>query len=314
MKTALLFPGQGSQAVGMGQALSAAFQIAKDTFAEVDDALSFNLSKLMAEGPESDLTMTENAQPAIMACSIAALRVMQQEMGFDVARQVSVVAGHSLGEYSALTAVGSLALADTARLLQIRGRAMQQAVPAGQGGMAAILGLPIEEVEYVCGQAAGGSEVCEVANYNSDGQIVISGTMKAMEAAMGIAKEKGAKRAIALPVSAPFHSSLMEPAANAMREALANATIFDPCVPVVANVTAEPTQCAEMVRQLLVDQVTGMVRWKESIDTMNDLGVERYMEVGHGKVLTGMVKRMAPDAQMVNIGTPEDLDAFDQAA
>lgn len=298
----------------MGQALAAAFPIAKETFQEVDDALSQKLFALMEQGPESDLTLTENAQPAIMACSVAALRVMQKEMGVDVKRDVALVAGHSLGEYSALTAAGSLALADTARLLKIRGQAMQAAVPQGQGAMAAIIGLEFEAVKALCDEASATGEVCEVANYNSDQQIVISGSAKGIETAMVLAKDKGAKRALPLPVSAPFHCSLMKPAAERMAEALAGATIHHPLVPLIANVTAAQVEDANSIRTLLVEQVTGMVRWRESVDAMSKAGITRFVEVGHGKILAGLVKRLAPDAQMVNIGTPDDMDAFAKAA
>jgi len=298
----------------MGQALASAFPIAKQTFQEVDDALSCKLSRLMLEGPESDLMLTENAQPAIMACSIAALRVMETELGVSVARDVALVAGHSLGEYAALTAAGSLTLADTARLLQIRGRAMQAAVPQGQGAMAAILGMEFDAVKALADEASAGGEVCEVANYNSDQQIVISGSVAGIEVAMELAKQKGAKRAVLLPVSAPFHCSLMKPAAEKMHAALETAPLLDPCVAVVANVTAKPVREAEIIRGRLGDQVTGMVRWKESVDTMVAAGVTHFVEIGHGKVLTGLIKRLAPDAILTNIASPEDLDAFAKAA
>ncbi len=298
----------------MGTALAAAFPVAAHTFQEVDDALNFKLFKLMADGPESDLTLTENAQPAIMACSVAALRVMERELGVNVARDVALVAGHSLGEYSALTAAGALPLAETARLLQIRGRSMQAAVPQGMGAMAAIIGLEFDAVKALCDEASAGGEVCEVANYNTDQQIVISGSVAGVEAGMALAKDKGAKRALALPVSAPFHCSLMQPAADAMKAALANAQLADAMVPVVANITAQPVQNAAMIRDLLVQQVTGMVRWRESVDTMTNLGITRFVEIGHGKILAGLVKRLAPDAQMVNVGEPSDLDSFAKLA
>lgn len=315
MKTAYIFPGQGSQAVGMGQALAQAFNVAKETFQEVDDALGTHLFKLMCEGPESDLTLTENAQPAIMVCSLAALRVMEKELGINVPRDVTLVAGHSLGEYSALTAAGSLALSDTARLLQIRGRSMQAAVPAGEGAMAAIIGLKIDDVQAVCGEAVVSGEVCEVANYNSELQIVISGSAKGVQAAMDIAKNKGAKRAVPLPVSAPFHCSLMKPAADAMRDALAQADVKDAHIPVIANVTAQAVQEADAIRGLLVDQVTGMVRWQESVEAMVAAGITHFVEIGHGKVLTGLIKRAVPEGTTLsNIGTPEDIDAMDKAA
>ena len=314
MKTAYIFPGQGSQAVGMGLSLAAAFPVAKETFQEVDEALKCTLSRLMAEGPDSELTLTENAQPAIMACSVAALRVMERELGIHVARDVALVAGHSLGEYSALTAAGALPLAETARLLQIRGRSMQAAVPQGQGAMAAIIGLEFEVVQALCAEASASGDVCEVANYNSDQQIVISGSVAGIEAGMALAKEKGAKRALPLPVSAPFHCSLMRPAADAMREALATAKLSNALVPVVANVTAQAVQDAATIRELLVKQVTGMVRWRESVDMMSGLGITRFVEIGHGKILAGLVKRLAPDAEMINVGVPEDLDSFAKLA
>jgi len=298
----------------MGQALAAAFPVAKQTLSEVDDALSQHLTRLMFEGPESDLTLTENAQPAIMACSMAALRVMQQELGVDIQRDVALVAGHSLGEYSALTAAGSLSLSDTAKLLRIRGRAMQDAVAPGLGAMAAIIGLEFDAVQAVTAEASAGGDVCEVANYNSDQQIVISGSKEGVEKAMALAKENGAKRALALPVSAPFHCSLMKPAAERMAQALSTADLRAPVVPLVANVTAAQTRDAETIRKLLVDQVTGMVRWRESVDAMVAAGVDRFVEIGHGKILAGLVKRLAPDAAMQNVGLPEDIDAFAKAA
>jgi [acyl-carrier-protein] S-malonyltransferase len=298
----------------MGLALSLAFPVARETFQEVDDALNQKLFALMSAGSEADLTLTENAQPAIMACSVAALRVMQKEMGVDVARDAALVAGHSLGEYSALTAAGALSLADTAKLLKIRGQAMQAAVPQGQGAMAAIIGLDFDAVKAVCAEASAGGEVCEVANYNSDQQIVISGSAKGIDAAMALAKDKGAKRALPLPVSAPFHCSLMQPAADRMKEALATASIHSPQPALVANVTAGIVDDADRIRQLLVEQVTGMVRWRESVDYMVQQGVTRFVEIGHGKILAGLVKRLAPDAQMVNVGLPEDLDALAKAA
>jgi [acyl-carrier-protein] S-malonyltransferase len=314
MKTAYIFPGQGSQAIGMGKALADAFPVAKQTLQEVDDALGQHLTRLMFEGPESDLTLTQNTQPAIMACSIAALRVMETQMGVDMRRDATFVAGHSLGEYAALTAAGSLALSDTAKLLRIRGQAMQAAVPPGQGAMAAIIGLAFDEVKAVCAEASANGDVCEVANYNSDQQIVISGSVVGIERGMELAKARGAKRALPLPVSAPFHCSLMQPAADRMRAALDAATLLDPSVPLVANVTAQPVEDAKLIRDLLVQQVTGMVRWQESVQTMVSLGVTRFIEIGHGKVLSGLIKRIAPDAGCVNIGTPEDMDQLAKAA
>lgn len=306
MTLALLFPGQGSQFVGMGKELAAEFKAARDVFKEVDDALSQNLSALMFEGPPEELTLTENAQPAIMAASLAALKVLETEAGFSVARDAAFVAGHSLGEYSALAASGALSLTDTARLLRLRGQAMQRSVPVGLGAMAALLGVDQDIAEAVAREASQG-DVCAVANDNAPGQVVISGAKAAIERAVEIAKTKGAKRAVLLPVSAPFHCPLMGPAAGVMDEALSAVRINVPCVPVVANITASAVAAPEMIRQLLVDQVTDMVRWRESIAYLNAQGVTRYMELGAGKVLSGLNKRMAPDAQSVSIGTPEEM-------
>lgn len=314
MKTAFLFPGQGSQTIGMGRSLAESFTVAKETFQEVDEALSQNLSRLMFSGDESDLNLTENTQPAIMACSVAALRVMDKELGISAGANASFVAGHSLGEYAALVAAESLSAAQAAKLLKIRGQAMQQAVPVGVGAMAAIIGLGIDEVREVCEALSQPQAVCEVANYNSEQQIVISGHQAAIESACEALKAGGAKRAVLLSVSAPFHSSLMQPAAIRMQEALAEATMNDLAVPLIANVTAAPTQSAQEERALLVQQVCGMVRWQESIDYLLGQGVERFIEIGHGKVLTGMLKRQAPDAALYNIGLPTDFESFDQAA
>lgn len=309
-----LFPGQGSQAVGMGKALADNFTLAKDVFAEVDDALNQKLSTIMWEGPEADLTLTENTQPAIMACSIAAQRVLEAEAGITIAGAGNYVAGHSLGEYSALTAAGALGLADCAKLLKIRGEAMQAAVPAGKGAMAAIIGLEIDVVEAVAKEAQGRGEICQVANHNSETQIVISGTAGGIEKACEIAKERGAKRALPLAVSAPFHSPMMQPAAQRMREALDEATVNAPVVPVIANVTAEPTQVPEAIRALLVDQVCGMVRWHDSMVSLPELGISQAIECGHGKVLSGMLKRTCPAIALSNIGAPDDLTGFEKAA
>ena len=316
MTTALIFPGQGSQAIGMGQALAAAFPIARETLQEVDDALSQPLSKLMAEGPDTELTSTENAQPAIMAVSLAAFRVLEKETGLTLARDVSCVAGHSLGEYSALTAAGTFSLAECARLLRIRGNAMQAAVPAGKGGMVAIIGPDFTEVEEIVREARNRamSEIIEIANQNSTNQTVISGSARGMEVAIEVAKEKGAKRALALPVSAPFHCSMMQPAADKMRDALAASQMHAPAVPVIANVTAERASDPAFIRDLLVQQVTGMVRWVDSVERMKQLGVTRVIELGHGNVLTGLIKRIAPEIATVNIAAPTDLDTYSKAA
>ncbi|HEY2070040.1 MAG TPA: ACP S-malonyltransferase [Rhizomicrobium sp.] len=311
MTRAFLFPGQGSQQIGMGKALAEAFAPAREVFQEIDDALSQKLSRLMWEGPESDLTLTENAQPAIMAASLAIIRVLQREGGFDIARHVRLVAGHSLGEYSALCAAGAFTLADAARLLKARGQAMQQAVPVGEGGMSALLGAEIEQAEALakeCAAATGG--ICVVANDNAPGQVVISGSKAAIDKAPELAKAMGIKRAMALNVSAPFHSPMMQPAADAMRDALAAVTIRPPAVPLIANVTASETSEPEMIRRLLVEQVTARVRWRESVLALRGLGVETTVEVGGNKVLTGMVKRIDKDLQTVTLDTPADIEAF----
>jgi len=310
MTLALLFPGQGSQAVGMGAPLADAFQAARDVFAEVDEALGQKLSVLMREGPEDQLTLTENAQPALMAVSVAVMRVLEGEFGFD-AGKAAFAAGHSLGEYSALAAVGAISLSDTARLLKLRGQAMQRAVPVGQGAMASLIG-PKTDLALAEAAAKAGSEVgvCVVANDNNAGNIVISGEKAAVDRAIEKAKELGA-RAIPLNVSAPFHCPLMQPAADEMAQALASATIVAPIVPVVANVTVRPETDPEVIRRLLVEQVTGRVRWRESMEWMaGEGGVTRFVEVGSGKVLTGMAKRIAPDAESLPLNTPEDLEAF----
>ena len=309
MTRAFIFPGQGSQAVGMGKALSEAFPQAKAVFDEVDEALSQKLSTLMWEGPAEDLTLTANTQPALMAVSLAAIRVLEAEAGLDLARHAAFVAGHSLGEYSALAAAGSLSVADTARLLRIRGNAMQNAVPVGQGAMAALLGLEYAAALEVAREAAQG-EVCDAANDNGGAQVVVSGNKAAVERAVAIAPAKGAKRAVMLAVSAPFHCALMQPAADAMREALAGVTVTAPVVPVVANVEAGPITDPAAIRDALVRQVTGTVRWRESVAYMAAQGVEAFYEVGSGKVLTGLVKRIAAGASTTAIGTPEDVAAF----
>lgn len=310
MSLAFLFPGQGSQAVGMGQDLAVAFASAREVFQEVDDALGQNLSKLMREGPEDQLTLTENAQPALMAVSVAVMRVLDREFGVGVDR-AAFVAGHSLGEYSALAAAGSISLAETARLLKLRGQAMQRAVPVGAGAMASLIG-PKTDVALAEQAAAAGAEfgVCVVANDNNAGNVVISGDKAAVDRAIEKAKELGA-RAIPLNVSAPFHCPLMQPAADEMAEALAGAAILAPRAPVVANVTARPVHDPEEIRRLLVEQVTGRVRWRESVQWMaGEGGVTRFAEAGAGKVLSGMVKRLAPDAEALPLNAPADLEAF----
>ncbi len=310
MTLALLFPGQGSQSVGMGAALADAFASAREVYAEIDDALGQKLSVLMREGPEDQLTLTENAQPALMAVSLAAARVLKVEFGVDVSR-AGFVAGHSLGEYSALCAAGSITLADTARLLKLRGQAMQRAVPVGRGAMASLIG-PKTDLALAEAAAAAGSEVgvCVVANDNNAGNIVISGDKAAVDRAIEKAKELGA-RAIPLNVSAPFHCPLMQPAADEMAEALSGATLVAPSVAVVANVTSRPERDPEVLRRLLVEQVTGRVRWRESMEWMaGEGGVTRFAEIGSGKVLTGMAKRIAPEAESLSLNTPEELEAF----
>ena len=301
---AFIFPGQGSQAVGMGKVLGEASRAAREVFQEVDEALGQNLSRLMAEGPADELTLTENAQPAIMANAIATLRAS----GIDLPAKAAFVAGHSLGEYSALCAAGAFDLATTARLLKLRGRAMQAAVPVGEGAMAALLGASLEVAQAVA-EAAGGSEVCTVANDNDPSQVVISGHRGAIERALDIAREKGAKRAVLLPVSAPFHCPLMKPAAEAMEQALADAAMSAPAVPLYANVTAAPVEAPDEIRRLLVEQVTGMVRWRESVAAMAEAGVTHFVEIG-GKVLAPMIKRTAPDATVTSVVTPDDIDAL----
>lgn len=310
MTLALLFPGQGSQAGGMGAALADAFEDARAVFGEVDEALGQKLSDLMREGPEDQLTLTENAQPALMAVSVAAVRVLKAQFGVDVTR-ASFVAGHSLGEYSALCAAGAISLADTARLLKLRGQAMQRAVPVGRGAMASLIG-PKTDLALAEEAAKAGSEVgvCVVANDNNAGNIVISGDKTAVDRAIEAAKALGA-RAIPLNVSAPFHCPLMQPAADEMAAALVDARIVAPVVPVVANVTARPETDPEVIRRLLIEQVTGRVRWRESMEWMaGEGGVTRFAEIGSGKVLTGMAKRIAPEAESVALNTPEELEAF----
>jgi [acyl-carrier-protein] S-malonyltransferase len=308
MSIAFVFPGQGSQAVGMGKSLADNFASAKAVFDEVDAALGQQLSDLMWNGPEDQLTLTENAQPALMAVSLAAMRVLEIEHGITVANTAKCVAGHSLGEYSALAAAGTFTIADTARLLKIRGKAMQAATPVGTGAMAALLGLDFKAASEVAAEAAQG-DVCQAANDNSDGQVVISGHKAAVDRALDIAKAKGAKRAILLPVSAPFHCALMQPAAEAMAEALANAQMNNPVVPVFANVVAGPLTDAATIRQKLVEQVTGTVRWRECVFAMSDFGVHTFVEVGSGKVLTGLAKKNAPEAKAIAISSADDVAA-----
>lgn len=308
MSRAFVFPGQGSQAVGMGRNLAEASAAAREVFEEVDDALGQKLSRLMFEGPEDELTLTQNAQPAIMAVSMAVMRVLEREGGIRLADKADYVAGHSLGEYSALCAAGSLSLDATARLLRLRGQAMQAAVPVGVGAMAALLGLDLDAAVEVAAEAAQG-EVCAAANDNAPGQVVVSGHKAAIERAVEIAKGKGAKRAIMLPVSAPFHCPLMAPAADAMENALADAEIRAPFVPVVANVTAAPVSSPEDIRRLLVEQVTGMVRWRESVSAMTGLGIDSFVECG-GKVLGPMIKRIERDAATTSLSSMEDIETF----
>jgi [acyl-carrier-protein] S-malonyltransferase len=315
MAGAFLFPGQGSQAVGMGRSLAEAFPAAREVFEEVDDALSHRLSRLMFEGPDTDLMLTENAQPALMAVSIAVLRVLEREGNIDLRDKVAFVAGHSLGEYSALAAARTFDLGDTARLLRRRGQAMQRAVPVGEGAMAALLGLDLDAVQSIAAEAVArtpeGSdpEICDVANDNAPGQVVVSGHKAAVERAIAVAAERGAKRSILLPVSAPFHCRLMQPAADAMQEALATTAMRQPAVPLVANVTAAPVSDPDTIRDLLVRQVTGMVRWRESVLAMKEAGVTQVFELGAGKVLTGLVKRIDRDIAGQAVGEPADIEA-----
>ena len=301
---AFIFPGQGSQSVGMGAALAGASRRSKDVFDEVDEALGQNLFRLMREGPDEELKLTENAQPAIMAHSIAVLRALGVPIG-DVA---NFAAGHSLGEYSALCAAGSFDLSTTARLLKLRGQAMQQAVPVGEGAMAALLGADLALAQKIANAASKG-EVCAVANDNDPTQVVISGQKGAIDRAIAIAKDMGAKRAVPLPVSAPFHCSLMQPAAEAMRDALGYVVVERPVIPVFANVTAQPESDPDTIRNQLVEQVTGMVRWRESIANMFDGGVNDFVEIG-GKVLGSMVRRIVPDAKVTSVVTIEDIEAL----
>jgi [acyl-carrier-protein] S-malonyltransferase len=312
---AFIFPGQGSQAVGMGRDLAAAFSAAREVFQEVDDTLNQKLSRLMFEGPGEELTLTENTQPALMAHSLAVLRVLEKDGGFTLQQKALVVAGHSLGEYSALAAAGAFDVATAARLLKLRGQAMQKAVPAGLGAMAALLGAEMDVAQEICAEAAlvpetTRKEVVEPANDNGGGQVVISGHRTAVERAIEIAKTKGVKRAMLLPVSAPFHCALMAPAADAMAAALENNLPREPIIPVVANVSARRESDPSRIRDLLIQQVTATVRWRECTAAMTEMGVDSFVELGSGKVLTGLIKRIAPDAKGVAAGTPADIEAL----
>lgn len=309
MARAFIFPGQGSQLVGMGKELAENFVEAREIFEEIDESLGQNLSKIMFEGPEEDLNLTANTQPALMAVSVAVARILEKQGGIDLAGHCSFVAGHSLGEYSALTAAGAFSVSDAAKLLKLRGEAMQRAVPVGIGSMAAILGLSFEEVDAIA-QDASGEESCEAANDNSVGQVVVSGHAGAVARAVELATEQGAKRAIILPVSAPFHSQLMAPAAAEMRDALADATIHAPIVPVVTNVTADAVSDPAQIRDLLVEQITGMVRWRESVLWMGENGVDEMVELGSGKVLCGLVRRIDKEIATSNAGTPAEIEAL----
>ncbi len=309
MSRAIVFPGQGSQAVGMGRELAEAFPAARYVFEEVDEARKQNLSRLMWEGPESELTLTENAQPALMAVSMAVIRVLEQQGNWKLAEHAAFVAGHSLGEYSALAAAGAFTLGDAARLLKTRGQAMQKAVPVGQGAMAALLGVELDQARAIAAEAAEG-EICEAANDNAPGQVVVSGSKAAVERAIAVAAGRGFKRAVLLPVSAPFHCALMQPAADAMAEALAQVPLKEPAAPVVANVTAAAVREPEEIRRLLVAQVTGTVRWRECVLYMKDHGVDELVEAGAGKVLAGLAKRIDKAIVASSLQTPADIEAF----
>lgn len=309
MTLAFIFPGQGSQLVGMGKELVDAFPIAGEVFQEVDDALDENLSKIIFEGPEETLTLTENAQPALMAVSLAVMRVLRSEGGVELVSMAKYVSGHSLGEYSALAAVDTFTLSDAAKLLKIRGRAMQKAVPVGEGGMAAVLGLDMEIINKVVVEAGQG-KICTAANDNANGQVVISGDKTAVERAAVIARDFGAKRVVILPVSAPFHCALMAPAAAVMEEALLSVRMSAPKIPVISNVTASEVSEASEIRRLLVEQITGMVRWREGVLYMRDKGVKRLVEIGSGKVLSGLTKRIDKSMASLSVGTPENVGAF----
>ncbi len=310
MTQAYVFPGQGSQAVGMGKDLAATFAEAREVFAEVDEALKQKLSRLMFEGPPETLILTENAQPALMAVSMAVVRVLEKQGKVSLRETARYVAGHSLGEYSALAAAGSLALADTARLLKTRGLAMQKAVPVGEGAMAVLLGLELDQAVEVAREASGNGQVCATANDNAPGQVVVSGHRAAVERAIELAKTRGGKRAMLLPVSAPFHCPLMQPAADAMAEALAKVAIKSPAVPLVANVTAATVLDPDEIRRLLVEQVTAMVRWRESVHMMKAAGVDTLVELGSGKVLTGLTKRIDGELTGISLQAPQDIENY----
>jgi [acyl-carrier-protein] S-malonyltransferase len=312
MSVAFVFPGQGSQSVGMGKALADAYPPARQVFAEIDAALGDSLTAVMWEGPADKLMLTENAQPALVAVSLAAMRVLESEAGVDLAREAQFVAGHSVGEYSALAAAGSISIADAARLVRARGSAMARAVPAGAGAMAALMGVDFEQAAVIAAEAAQG-QVCQAANDNGGGQVVISGDTAAVERAVMIAKDKGVRRAMMLPVSGAFHSDLMQPAADVMRDALAGVSIKPPAVPLVANVLARPTSDPRQIARGLVEQVTGTVRWRESVAFMAAAGVTIFYEVGAGKVLSGLVKRIAEGASGIAIGSPDEVVAFKAA-
>jgi len=309
MARALVFPGQGSQSPGMGRELSEAYAAAREVFQEVDDALGQKLSRLIFEGPAETLTLTENAQPALLAVSLAVMRTLEREAGFNLAGHAAYVAGHSLGEYSALAAAAAFSLADAARLVKRRGIAMQRAVPVGEGAMAALLGCEFDDARAIAREAAQGA-VCVPANDNGGAQVVLSGSKAAVERAVALAVARGVKRAVMLPVSAPFHSPLMAPAAREMEEALGEVSIAPPRVPLIANVTAKPVSDPETIRRLLVEQVTGLVRWRETIESLGALGVDTAVEVGAGKVLTGLAKRIDRELLALSVGTPAELEAF----
>jgi [acyl-carrier-protein] S-malonyltransferase len=309
MNIAFIFPGQGSQAVGMGKELAEIFPVAREVFEEIDEVLSLPLSRLMFEGPIDDLTLTANAQPALMAVSMAIMRVLEKEGGLEISRAAKFVAGHSLGEYSALAAAKSFSIADAALILRIRGSAMQDAVPVGEGTMAAILGVDMDVATAIAAEASGG-DVCSIANDNAVGQIVFSGTTSAITRAIEIAKRKGAKRSMLLPVSAPFHCAMMAPAADVMAKELATIVIDEPSVPLVVNVIAKEKKDPNEIRELLVQQVTGRVRWRESVLFMRDNGVDTFIEVGAGKVLTGLTRRIDSDLRSISIQGPNDIDGF----